>query len=167
MFLQGEGALTCAGKRRSPMVYCHHHTGNESLDINLLKAERHSAGPLADHGLLRCDNDASPEWVTYKYRASHSILRWMPSKLAEWIGDNMRLELQIPAMTQAKWTVGELNQILANKLVPHGDGGHLRTFTTLQWECELYNGRPKASCYPFDLEGRHFQGRNLSSHQLE
>ena len=36
----------------------------------------------------------------YKYRTS--ILRWLPSKLAEWIGDNMRAELQIAAMTQAK-----------------------------------------------------------------
>ena len=45
-------------------------------------------------------------------------------------------ELQIPAMTEDKWTVEELNQILANNLVPGGDGGHLRTFTTLQWECE-------------------------------
>ena len=53
----------------------------------------------------------------------------------------MRAKLQISAMTQDKWTVGELNQIL---VVPGGDGGHLRTFTTLQWECEHYNGRPKA-----------------------
>ena len=74
------------------------------------------------------------EWVTYKYRTVtyHSILRWLPSKLAEWIGDNMRAELQIPAMTQAKWTVGELNQILANNLVPNCNGGHLRKFTTVQ-----------------------------------
>ena len=71
-----------------------------------------------------------------------AILRGLPSKFAEWIGDNVRAELQIPAMTQAKWTVEELNQILANNLVPNADGGHLRTFTTLQWECELYNGRP-------------------------
>ena len=64
----------------------------------------------------------------------------LPSKLAEWIGDNMRTELQIPDMTQAKWTVGELNQILANNLVPNGDGGHLRSFTTLQ-------ARVKTTCY--------------------
>ena len=154
VFRQGEGALTYAGRKRSPTVYGPHHTGKESLDINLLKAERHSAVPLA------CDDDAAPEWVTYNYRTCHSILRWLPSKLAEWIGDNMRAELQISAMTQDKWTVGELNQILANNLVPGGDGGHLRTFTTLQWECEHYNGRPKARCYPFDLDGHRFRGRN-------
>ena len=68
MFLQGEGALTYVGRRSSPTVYGHHHTGKESLDINLSKAERHSAVPLVDHGLLQCDNDAAVEWVTYKYR---------------------------------------------------------------------------------------------------
>ena len=143
VFWQGEGALTYAGKKRSPTVYGPHHTGKESLDINLLKTERHSAAPLA------CDDDAVPDWVTYNYSTCHSILRWLPSKLAKWIGDNMSAELQISAMTQDKWTVAELNQILANNLVPGGDGGHLRTFTTLQWECEYYNGRPKARCYPF------------------
>ena len=96
---------------RSPTVYGPHHTGKESLDINLLNAERHSAVPLA------CDDDVAPEWVTYNYCTCHSILRWLPWKLAEWNGDNMRPELQISAMTQDKWTVGELNQILANNLV--------------------------------------------------
>ena len=68
MFLQGEGALTYAMRWLSPTVYGHHHTGKESLDINLLKGERHSAVPLA------CDDDAAPEWVTYNYSTSHSIL---------------------------------------------------------------------------------------------
>ena len=100
VFRQGEGALTYAGRMCAPTVYGPHHTGKESLDINLLKAERHSAVPLA------CDDDAAPEWVTYNYRTSHSILRWLPSKLAEWIGDNMRAELQISAMTQDSGRLG-------------------------------------------------------------
>jgi hypothetical protein len=157
---QGQGALTYAGRKRSPTVYGHHHTGKQSLDINLLKAERHSAVPVDGHGLLLCADAAAPEWVTYQYRTAHPILRWLPSKLAEWIADNLSAELRIPAMKEDKWTVGELNQILANNLVPNGDGGHLRTFTTLQWECELYNGRPKARCYPFDLDGHRFRGKN-------
>ena len=126
-----------------------------------MTAERYSAVPLADYGLL-CDNNAAPEWVACKleYSTSHSILRRLPSKLAKWIGDTMRAELQIPAMTEAKWTVEDLKQILANNLEPNGDGGHLRTFTTLQWECELYNGRPKALFYPFDLDSHRFPSRN-------
>ena len=54
-----------------------------SLDINLLKAERHLALPLADHGLLQCDNYVAPEWVTYQYHTAHPILLWLPLKLAE------------------------------------------------------------------------------------
>jgi hypothetical protein len=33
-----------------PTVYGHHHTGKQSLDINFLKAERHSAVPVDGHG---------------------------------------------------------------------------------------------------------------------
>ena len=131
-----------------------------------LKVERHSAVPLPYDGLLQCDNGTA-----YKYRTSHSILRWLPSKLAQRIGDNMRAELQIPAMTQAKWTVGELNQILANNLMPKGDGGHLRTFAALQWECQLYNGRTIARFYQFatllDVHPSRFRARiHRSSNQM-
>jgi len=55
--------------------------------------------------------------------------------------------------------VGELNAILDNNLVP-GTHGHLRTFGCIQWESELFNGRPKARCYPFDLPGHRFRGKN-------
>ena len=83
------------------------------------------AVPLADHGLLQCDNDAAPEWVTYQYRTAHPILRCLTSKLLEWIADNLGIELQIPAKREAKWIEGGLNQILAKNLVPNGDGGTL------------------------------------------
>ena len=122
-----------------------------------------SAVPLPYHGV---DMDFCSV-VTIQLQSgsptiSPDILHWPPSKLAEWIAscNNMRAELQILAnfaMTQAKWTVWELNQILANNLVPNGDGGHLRTLTILQWKCELYNARPKARRYQFDLDGHHWQ----------
>ena len=35
----------------------------------------------------------------------------------------------------------------------HADGA-------IQWECELFVGRPKARCYPFDLPKHRFRGRN-------
>ena len=63
-----------------------------------MEAERYSAVPLADHGLLQCDDDVAPEWVTYQYCTAHSILRWLPSKLAEWIADNLGTELQISVL---------------------------------------------------------------------
>ena len=65
----------------------------------------------------------------------------------------MRAQLQISAMTQDKWTVGELFQILANNLVPGGDGGHLRTFTTRRGASEnvLYNPAP-AESFDFSMD---------------
>ncbi len=40
-----------------------------------------------------------------------------------------------------------------------GNHGHLHTFGCIQWECELFNGRPKAQCYPFDIQGQHSRTR--------
>jgi hypothetical protein len=98
-------------------------------------------------------------WASYRYRNAHPILRWLPTKLAEWIGDNYGDVLGIPARSLADgWQVGELNAILDNNLVS-GTTGHLRTFGAIQWECELYNGRPKARCYPFDLPKHRFRGK--------
>jgi hypothetical protein len=31
---------------------------------------------------------------------------------------------------------------------------------TLLWESDDYRGRPKARCYPFDLDGHSFRGQN-------
>ena len=45
-------------------------------------------------------------------------------------------------------------------LVP-GPKGHIRTFGAIQWESELFNGRPKAWCYPFDLPKHRFRGKTL------
>jgi hypothetical protein len=112
-------------------------------------------------GLVPCADDSQAQWVTYPYRIAHPILRWLPSKLAEWIAENHGQELAIPAKCGDKWTVEELNNILASNLVPFGPtGGQLRTFGTIQWESELYRGRPKARCYPFKLHGHRFRGKN-------
>jgi len=84
------------------------------------------------------------------------------TKLAKFIGENYASELGIPLKTdRSKWNPAELNAILKQNLVPcrHG-AGHLRTFGCIQWEWELFNGRPKARCYPFDLDGHRFQGKN-------
>ncbi len=106
----------------------------------------------------------SPAWLEYPFRKSHPILRrWLPTKLAAWIGENFGQELGIPPKSDGEWTAGELNAILENNLVPsHGGKGQLRTFKfcCIQWECELYSGRPKARCYPFNLTGHRFRGEN-------
>ncbi len=54
-------------------------------------------------------------------------------------------ELGIPPKSCLKYTAGELNAILKNKLVPcHCCKGQLWMFCCIQWECELYSWRPKA-----------------------
>jgi hypothetical protein len=104
---------------------------------------------------------AGPAWLEYPYRKSHPIVRWLPTKLAAWIGENFGQQLQIPPKRNLEWTAGELNAILENNLVPsHNGKGQLRTFGCIQWECELYSGRPKARCYPFNMKGHRFRGKN-------
>ena len=130
-----------------------------------MKAERLEALPLdsdSDNVQLLSDSVDNPEWVTYPYRKAHPILRWLPSKLAQYLAETMAIELAIPNKKGTRWTVAELNSILASNLVtvPGRDGNHLRTYTTLQWESDDYIGRPKARCYPFDLDGHRFRGKN-------
>ena len=57
------------------------------------------------------------------------------------------------------WTVTKLNAVLTGNLVG-GPHGHLHTFGCIQWVCELFNGRPKARCYPFDMPGHRFRNKN-------
>ena len=42
-----------------------------------------------------------------------------------------------------------------------GPYGHLRTFGGIQWEFDLFNGRPKARCYPFNIVGHRFRDKTL------
>ncbi len=84
-----------------------------------------------------------------------------------WISDNHGLELGISPKGGLEWTAGELNVILQNNLVPsHGCKGQLRTFCCIQWECERYSGRPRARCYPFNLAGHRFLGKNRQVHMV-
>ncbi len=98
-------------------------------------------------------------WMSYEYRTTHPVLRWLPTKPAEWIGANFSEELLIPDKIEDKWTAAELNSILLNNVV-RGPFGHLCTFGGIQWECDLFNGRPKARCYPFNIVGHRFWDKN-------
>ena len=89
-------------------------------------------------------------WIQYKYRIAHPILRFLPSKLAEFIGENYAKTLGIPPKRdRLKWNVEELNAILMNNLVmPRHGKGHLQTFGRIQWECDLFNGRVQEDLQP-------------------
>jgi hypothetical protein len=100
--------------------------------------------------------DHGEEYLPYAYRTSHPVLRWLPTKLAEWIGANLCEELNILDRQAPLWTAAELNTIITGNLV----GGHFRTFGCIQWENELFSGRPKAGCYPFNIQGHRFRHKN-------
>jgi hypothetical protein len=76
------------------------------------------------------------------------ILRWLPTKLAEWtywefqrgvmlIGGRWESSMPIMPSLRTAWFLERL--VTLEPLEP------------FQLECELYNGKPKAGCYPFGL----------------
>ena len=78
------------------------------LDLDLLKPWRVSAAAAAR------DNNASPPvrhmsqqqpsqvWLEYSYRKHHPALQWLPTKLAEWIANEMQDELGFPSTVFTK-----------------------------------------------------------------
>ncbi len=83
-----------------------------------------------------------PKWLEYVYRTAHPVLRWLPTKLAKWIGENLQDELGFPdkadqrAQPGSGWTPAELNYILQSHVVD----GALTTFGCVEWESELCRG---------------------------
>ena len=140
--------------------------GKQDINIHLLKPARFLPDPkfvippsLSNNVVQNEDLAPGQAYVAYAYRTAHPVLRWLPTKLAEWIGSNLCEELGIPPKRGSLWTASELNAIIIGNIVcgPHG---HLHTFGTIQWECELFHGRPKARCYPFDINGHRFRNKN-------
>ncbi len=72
-------------------------TGCVRLDINLLKPTRIEFAENPAPSLSLPDGYLSPpKWLEYVYRTAHPVLRWLPSKLAEWIGENLQDEMGFP-----------------------------------------------------------------------
>ena len=46
----------------------------------------------------RIERSGAPDsvWLEYAYRKHHPVLQYLPTKLAEWIGENMQDELGFP-----------------------------------------------------------------------
>ena len=80
----------------------------------------------------------------------------LPTKLAEWIGENLQEELGFPdkadklAEPGTGWTAAELNGIQHNHVVT----GILTSFGCVEWESDLFRGVMRARCYPFDMKRR-------------
>jgi hypothetical protein len=135
------------------------------LDVDLLKPSRLEFADDPVPMLTMPDAHApSPQWLEYSYRKAHPALRWLPTKLAEWIGENLQDQLgfQVPdkadqrAAPGSGWTPAELNHILNAHVVDRT----LTTFGCVEWESQLFRGTMRARCYPFDLPKRRFHTFN-------
>ncbi len=93
------------------------------LDINLLKPTRIEFAEEPVPSLSLADGSlAPPKWLDYVCRTAHPVLRWLPTKLAEWIAENLQGELGFPdkadqrAEPDTGWTL-QLNHILQAHIV--------------------------------------------------
>ena len=147
----------------SGQAFARNCSGQVFLDVNLLKPSRiefvHEPAPL----LALSDTQASkPQWLEYIYRTAHPVLRWLPTKLAEWIGENLQDRLGFPDKADQRaepgtgWTPAELNHILHAHVVD----GALTTFGCVEWESQLFRGVMRARCYPFNLPKKRFHSFN-------
>ncbi len=77
-------------------------------------------------------------------------MHWLPTKLAEWIRENLQEEFGSPDKADQRaepgtgWTPAELNHIL-NAHVLLVDGA-LSTFGCVEWESDLSRGVMCANC---------------------
>ena len=89
------------------------------------------------------------------------MLQYLPTKIAEWIGENMQDKLGFPDKKDPnKWSVSELNDILKTHVVCDRNGCSLQMFGCLEWESELYRGIMCARCDPFNMRGHRFHNMN-------
>ena len=98
--------------------------------------------------------------LAYRFRDAHPMLRWLPTKLAEWVADNLREELGFPDNRDARFSMQELNAILQEHLVLDRNGNSLECFGCVRWESDLYRGFMRARCYPFKLPELRFYDLN-------
>jgi len=75
-------------------------------------------------------------WLEYAYRKHHPVLQWLPTKLAEWISENLQDDLGFPDTADPRrgWTPVGLNNILDRHVVRDRNGCSLHTFGCLEWE---------------------------------
>lgn len=125
--------------------------GRECINIHFLKPPSLSiSDPSAGAAVLQIGQ------AQYKYRKD--ILQWLPTKLALYIAQNYSDDLKLRPKAGREWSVAELDKILRDNVVVAKTGGHLRTFTTIEFEHENYEGRYTARCYAFDkVYGKHVQ----------
>ncbi len=85
--------------------------GKQDINIQLLKPAHFLPDPeyvippsLSDNVVQNDDRNPGQDYIAYAYRTAHPVLRWLPTKLAEWIGSNLSFELGIPPKQGSLWT---------------------------------------------------------------
>jgi hypothetical protein len=106
-------------------------------------------------------NKNSKQTFHYAYRQHHSLLQFLPQKLAEWLAKNMPDELNLPDPGD-EWSSEALNSILipSRGLVSNRRGDNLHTSQCVEFESDLYRGVMRLRCYPFNMEKHRFHGKN-------
>ena len=87
--------------------------------LDLLTLVQSTSHNLSCSVKLQVDQQPSQVWLEYAYRKHHPALQWLPTKLAEWIANNLQDELGFPDKADPRrgWTPAELNSILQNHVV--------------------------------------------------
>ena len=63
------------------------------------------------------DREPGQEYIAYAYSTAHPVLRWLPTKLEEWVESNLCYELEIPPKQDSLWTASELNATITGNIV--------------------------------------------------
>ncbi len=132
-----------------------HCLGSVCLDSNLLKPSRIEFVDKPAPLLAMSDTQASPpQWLEHIYRTAHPALCWLPTKLAEWIWENLQDQLGFLDKADQRaepgtgWTPAELNHILHAHVVDSA----FTTFGCVEWESQLFRGtqatHARCSSYP-------------------
>ncbi len=79
------------------------------LDMNFLKPSRLEFAQDPAHVVTLPEGAAeTPKWLEYVYRTSHPALRLLPTKLAEWIDENLQNEMGFPDKADKRAQAGLL-----------------------------------------------------------
>ncbi len=127
--------------------------GAPSLDVMLLKQQAFTADGSSQGNVTLAA-------LQYAYCRNHSLLQFLPLKLAEWIANNLADELRMRPTSVDGWSSAQLNHILTSCLVSDRRGNNLHTFHTVEFESDLYRGVMRARCFPFNMEEHRFCGKN-------
>ena len=147
-----------------------HGQGLQRLDINLLKPERLLVAPQGNVISLR-NAAAVTGWVQYQPRLQCPLLRYLPHFLATFIVENLDEALHLPAPTPIKprqssykdqkgrkWSIGTLNRVLRDVLVPLADGTQIAVIGCAEWESENFAGVTNLHIQTLDMyHGSHRQ----------